>query len=173
MTTTETTLGQEIDLPAAATLDPPHASWLPLTAGDADLGRDMAAPEHEWPGSLFIFLTKATSVFMGFGAVCGVLGLVYALVMGQPEIMGLAALAAVGFSIGCVVQGTLAKHVEHFTRWGWWGAMAELSLATLAKVGTIVESGSFVGPVIGIVIDLLWMNYFWSRRADFDIDISL
>ena len=174
MTTMETTLGQQIELPAGAALEPVPATWLPLTAGDAAGGKELAAPEHEWPGSLFIFLTRMTAICMGVGAAGAGLGFVFGLLSGQTQIMGWTALAAVGLSIGCVVQGGLASQVRHFSRWGWWGAMAELSVATVTKVAAVAaDPGSIVGLAFGIGIDLVWMNYFWSRRADFDIDLDL
>jgi hypothetical protein len=161
-TTTEAFAGARPDAP----LDPPPSTWLPLTAGDAARGRELAQPEHGWPASWFIFLSNLAALACGVGAV----GVAVATFMDLvPPGTGAALFA--GLVVGAVVQGSLARHVKHFTRWGWYGAMAELALATLTKVSTVTENPSAIGgAAIGIIIDLLWMHYFWERRADFDVD---
>jgi hypothetical protein len=156
-----------------AALEPPPVSGLPLTAGDAAQGMEVAAPEHGGAGDWFIFLSNLTAIGMGVGAAGAMLGLVFGLFAGDGKMMGITMLAAVGLAIGCVVQSTLAKHVKHFSRWGWWGAMAELTVATLAKVVALAsDPGSFMGPAIGLTIDAVWLRYFWERRQDFDIDLD-
>jgi hypothetical protein len=173
MVAMETTFAQPLDVPVES-LDPSPSAWLPLTAGDTAGGRDVAAPEHGGPGEWFIFLSNLTAIGMGIGAAGAMLGLAFGLFAGDWKMMGITALAAVGLAIGCVVQSTLAKHVKHFSRWGWWGAMAELVVVTLTKVVALAaDPGSFVGPAIGLAIDAVWLRYFWERRKDFDIDLDL
>ncbi|HEX6040216.1 hypothetical protein [Longimicrobium sp.] len=170
MSHTETTFGQQqID---AAALEPPPSAWLPLTAGDRQLAGE-AAPEHNWPASLFIFLTNLTAIGCGIGAV--VVGFVAVALMWEGEWMqaGGAGLMAAGLALGCVVQRSLATNIRHFTRWGWYGAMAELALLTLSKVDMLLtEPAALAVAIIGIGIDLVWMAYFWERRADFDVDLD-
>lgn len=174
MTLTEATPAYPLDAPAAPLPDPPPSAWLPLTAGDAASLQAAERPEHGWPGSLFVFLANLAALGLGLVALGAGLGVILFLLMGDWGPAGLAALACVGLSVGCVLQRTLASNVDHFTRWGWYGAMAELALVTLAKVQAIVtEPTDFVGPMIGIVLDLLWMAYFWERRADFDVDLGI
>lgn len=174
MTLTEATPGQQADALERQLPDPPPAAWLPLTAADVAGVEGAERPEHGWPGSLFVFLANLAAFGMGLGALGSGLGIIFFLLMGDWGPAGLAALAFVGLSVGCVLQRTLANHVDHFTRWGWYGAMAELALVTFAKVDAIVTNPTnFGGPMIGIVFDLLWMRYFWSRRADFDVDLSI
>ncbi|HYW13948.1 MAG TPA: hypothetical protein VE871_18435 [Longimicrobium sp.] len=174
-TTTEATLGQHGD---GATLDldpaPSASAALVLTAGDAAPDRAEGTPTHGWPGSLFIFLAHLSAFGLGAGAAIAAVLLVSMLFGGDLEMAGLAGLAAVGMGIGSYVQRTLADHLSHFSRWGWWGAMAELAAVTLTKVAALVtDPASIGGTGIGIVIDLLWLRYFWEHRADFDIDIDL
>lgn len=171
--TTITTEAPAVDLPGAP-LDAPASPWLPLTAGEAARGQEIAPPEHGWPASWFIFLSNLAAFGLGLGAAGLSVATVVAVVAGSWGSAGMALLAALGCALGCVVQRSLATHVTNFTRWGWYGAMAELALATLTKVSAIVENPSTVGGAgVGIIIDLLWMHYFWERRADFDIDLSL
>lgn len=170
MNTTEATLGQQADDVA---LEPAPAARLALTAGDA-MGSPDAAPAHGWPGSLFIFLANLSAFGMGIGAGIAVLVGVSMLLGGEWEFAALAAVAAVGLGIGSFVQRTLANHLSHFSRWGWWGAMAELAAVTLTKVAALfTDPSSVVGTGIGIGIDVMWLRYFWERRRDFDIDIGL
>lgn len=172
MAAMETTFAQPLDVPVES-LDPAPSAWLPLTAGDAGFGKEVSAPEHGGPGDWFIFLSKLTAIGMGIGAGGAVLALVFGMFAGDGKMMGITALAAVGLAIGCVVQSTLARHVQHFSRWGWWGAMAELVVATLSKVVALAaDPGSFMGPAIGLAIDAVWLRYFWERRKDFDIDLD-
>lgn len=157
------------DARPGAPLEPAPATWLPLTAGDAYLDRASAPPEHGWPGSWFIFLAGLMSIGMGVGAV----GVIITTMMGFLP-LGKGLLMAAGLALGCVVQGTLSSHVKSFSRWGWYGAMAELGFATLSKASLVVQDPSAIGSVaFVIVIDLLWMRYFWNHRADFGIDIDL
>lgn len=171
LTTESTTAGPRGD---EASLDPTASAWLPITAEDVAGPRPTEQPEHGWPGSLFIFLTNLAVIVCALGMIGAVVGVVVAGLGQDAGMAGLALLALGGLWLGYKVQSTLAQHVEHFTRWGWRGAMAELTLATLAKVNVLVtQPDSFVGPLIGIVLDLLWMSYFWDRRADFGIDLDV
>ena len=171
MTTTDTRSEEQLGA-TAGELDPTSSAWLALTTGDAAPGMDAVAPEHGWPGEWFVFLTNFMAVLLGIGAAGAMLGLVVTLLSGDMRLAGLAALVAVGMALGCAVQGSLARHVKHFSRLGWWGAMAELALAALTKVNMILtQPGDWGGAAIGIVIDLLWMGYFWERHGDFDVDL--
>lgn len=147
--------------PAAAGIDPGIRDSLPpLFVGD----RAEAAREHEWPGSLFYVLSFVAAVGLGAGAVgC----IAYGVFQLEP---GMAALALL-LGLGAAVQWRLATEVQHFSRWGWYGAMVELAAAAAAKVWSMAE-GNVVGGLIGLVIDLLWMSYFWERRDQFDVDLG-
>lgn len=169
MTTTETTLGQQIDMGAGATLDPAPASWLPLTVGDSGVVRGTDPPRHEWPGNVFIWLNKLSAIAMGIAAAGGILGMLLGYGPFPGEIWMVGTLA-----VGAVFQRYLARNVERFTRWGWFGAVATLSCAALAKAAAVVaDPGSIIGAGFGITIDLLWLQYFWAQRRDFDIDLDL
>ncbi len=166
MTTTEATFGQRGE---DAPLEPAPAAWLPLTTEDAALARGAAPAEHGWPGTLFIWLSKLSALGMGIAAV----GVILAMVLDTGPLPGEMWMVA-ALSAGAVFQRTLARNVERFTRWGWYGAVAELSFAALAKAAAAVaDPGSFIGAGFGITVDLLWLQYFWAQRRDFDIDLDL
>lgn len=164
-----TTHPESLAVPLAdAGLEPAPASWLPLTAGDAAVVRGTDQPKHEWPGKLFIGLAKLASFGLGLAAVGAILGMVLDTGPLPGEMWMVVTLAA-----GAVFQAALARNVERFTRWGWYGAVAELSFAALAKVAAIVaDPGSFIGAGFGITVDLLWLQYFWAQRRDYDIDLD-
>lgn len=148
-------------VPAAAALDPVSAESLPaLVVGErADVSR-----EHGWPASIFYVLSYLAAVGLGAGALgCVATGVFTA----NPKLAGVGLLLA----LGSAVQWRLATEVEHFSHWGWYGAMVELAAASLAKVWAMAQ-GNVVGGAIGLAIDLLWMSYFWEHRDQFDVDLD-
>ena len=148
--------------PAAAGLDPDLRESLPaVVVGE----RAEVRQEHEWPGSLFFVLSYIAAVGLGAGALgCAVFGLF----MGEFWMLGLAPV----LGVGAAVQWRLAREVEHFSRWGWYGAMVELAAAAVAKLWGMAN-GNVVGGAIGLGIDLMWMRYFWENRGQFDIDFDV
>jgi hypothetical protein len=152
-------------------LSPPlsRADAFPITEGDAAGLRDERAPEHDWPGSLFILLANVTALGMVIGAVAIVVIGVSNQDFMTPKWIGIAALLLAG----SVLQRRLAANVQHFARWGWYGAMAELAFVTLAKVNVLLTDADGITALFGIAIDLLWMRYFWQHRADFDVELGL
>ncbi|HYW13947.1 MAG TPA: hypothetical protein VE871_18430 [Longimicrobium sp.] len=166
--TTQTMPGAVLDPPVEGMpLDPSPSAGLSLTAGD-DAGYADANREHDWPGTLFIFLANLTAWFCVIGAGVAAAGLV---VDGLP--MDGKPWLAVPFLVAAVFQRVLAKGVSQFTRWGWMGAMAELAVAALTELPRSLDVGDWVSSLITVGINVLWMSYFWRRRADFDIDIDL
>jgi hypothetical protein len=147
--------------PTVAGLDPDLRGSLPaVVVGD----RAEVKREHEWPGSLFFVLSYIAAVGLGAGA----LGCVaFGAFTGQMGMVG----TGVALGVGAAVQGRLAKEVEHFSRWGWYGAMVELAAAAVAKLWGMAN-GNVVGGAIGLAIDLAWMRYFWENRGQFDIDLD-
>jgi hypothetical protein len=147
--------------PAAAGLDAGiRESLPPLVVGD----RAEVKREHEWPASLFFVLSYIAAV----GLAAGGLGCVaFGVFTGELTMAGL----GVALGVGAAVQWRLATEVEHFSRWGWYGAMVELAAASVAKVWSMAQ-GNLVGGAIGLGIDLLWMRYFWENREQYDIDLG-
>jgi hypothetical protein len=145
--------------PAAPVLDDLRQSLPSMMVGEA--------PEvqrtHEWPGAVFIILSYVTSVALG-GSAVGSAG--WAAWTGNAGLAGWALLAGAG----SVLQWRLAKAVEKSSRWGWYGAIAELGAAAATKVWAAFATGDVVGPAIGLVIDALWIGYFWERRGQFEVD---
>jgi hypothetical protein len=165
------TIGQESPaVPLAdAALKSVSASWLPLTEDDAAVVRDTDRLVHEWPGKLFIWLSKLTALAMAIAAVGAILAMVLDIGPLPGEMWMVATLAA-----GAVFQYALGRNVERFTRWGWYGAVAALSFAALATAAAVIaDRGSFIEAGFGITVDLLWLQYFWVQRRDYDIDLDL
>jgi hypothetical protein len=174
MTTVDATLAPPPEPAADPVPGQPAAVWLPLTAGDVGKAVDQSGkePEHEWPASVFMFITNLTAIGLALGAVGCVIGVVVALAGGELGAAGLAGGLAVALALGSVIQLTLAKHVKNFSRWGWFGAMVELGIATLTKVASYVSEPANIGMLMMIGLDVLWMRYFWNRREDFGVDID-
>jgi hypothetical protein len=149
------------ETPPVAVLDSGIREPLPaLFMGD----REEIRREHEWPGSLFYRLSYLLAMAMGAGAVGGV---GFGVFSGKLWMVGM----AVGLGVGAAVQWRLAKEVQHFSRWGWYGAMVELAGAAAAKAWSMAH-GNVVGGAMGLGIDLLWMSYFWENRRQFDVDFD-
>jgi predicted benzoate:H+ symporter BenE len=148
-----------LDAPlGAAALAPDAGDSLPaLVVGE----RPEIRREHRWPGKWFYGLSYVMSVCLGVGAVGFAMGSVVNL---QPVMAGFALL----LGLGSAVQWRLATEVQHFSRWGWYGVMVELSVASAANVWAM-EGGD---SIVGVAINLLWMRYFWKRRDQFDIDLG-
>lgn len=148
-----------VEAPPVAPLDQALRQALPsVVVGE----KPEVRREHEWPDGLFYVLSYVMAV--GLAAACvGSVGWAAISSSMQPLLWAVAGV------VGAVLQWRLAKGVEHFSRWGWIGAMAELGLAAAAHLWAF-SSGEVVGPAIGLAIDLLWMKYFWEAREQYDID---
>ncbi|HEX2079166.1 MAG TPA: hypothetical protein VHG08_15685 [Longimicrobium sp.] len=155
---------------AAAELDPGFRGALPpVVAGEGPALVVGETPEvvreHDWPANLFVVLSYVAAVGLAASAV-GSVG--WTILSGDLDKAGWAVVAGVWAAL----QWRLAGEVEHFSRWGWYGAMMELSAAAAAKVWMMTQ-GNWVGAAVGLVLDLLWMDYFWERRDQFDVDVEL
>jgi hypothetical protein len=148
-----------VDARTAPGLEPGIGAPLPpLVMGE----RAEATGKHEWPGSLFIFLSGGAA--LGMAAV--------ALLTAVWGLNGDANLAlGAGGGVLAVLQWRLTREVSRFSRWGWYGAMVELGAAAAAKVWTMAD-GNLVGGAVGLCIDVMWMRYFWTRREQFDVDLG-
>ena len=49
--------------------------------------------------------------------------------------------------------------------------MAELGVAALTALPRSLDAGDWVSSIVTVGVDVLWMRYFWRRRAGFDIDL--
>jgi hypothetical protein len=136
-----------------------------LLVGDTAL----AAPRsHGMPGELFI----------GFAYLMAVMSVLRAVVLviavsngpGVPVGMWKQGLAA---CVWAVLHWRLAGAVRRFSRWGWYGAMAELGGAAAMQivVAAIVPT---VAPwvLVLLAIEAGLLRYFWKRRAHFDVDLG-
>jgi hypothetical protein len=153
-----------------ATLERPPAAgragagWRPLPAIFVGESAVAAPAVHAWPGKLFVGLSRLTAYGL---AIYMVMALPYGLLGLNPRSLGMGLLAGVGV----VVQRRLAEGVAHFTRWGWYGAMAEVSAVTAAKLWALA-TGSASGIGVSLLLDVVWLRYFWRRRAEFDVDLG-
>jgi hypothetical protein len=157
-----------MDAPAAGIL-PDHILRAPLPGlvmGDAAV---QAPRRHGWLGRLFVGMGYTTAAAAGFG----VLSLALYLATRAPESVYVPwqrMLIAGGFS---VLQWRLAGAVRRFSRWGWYGAMAELGAASAAKLGLALFAPFAIPWTLPMLaLNVAWMRYFWKRRADFDIDLG-
>jgi hypothetical protein len=136
-----------------------------LLVGDTAL---VAPRSHGMPGELFI----------GFTYLMGVVSALRALVLviavsngpGVPEGMWKMGLAA---CVWAVLQWRLAGAVRRFSRWGWYGAMAELAGAAAMKfVGAVVFPTMAPWFLALLAIEAGLLRYFWKRRAHFEVDLG-
>ena len=140
----------------------PGASLPGMVVGDAGL---RAPRRHGWPARLFIGMSYVTAVGLGFG----ILGLGLFLA-GNGRDMDLLPWVVPRMLLAgtwAVLQWRLAGEVRRFSRWGWYGAMAELGAATVVKLG-FAAAGAWTLPMVAF--NVVCMRYLWKRRADFDID---
>lgn len=155
-----------MDAPPTAALadDAVHAPLPGLTVGDAG---EAAPPRHDWQGKLFVVCSHATAGALGLGVIIfGALALRYGL-----EPRHWVRLVAAG--VWGVLQWRLGVAVSRFSKWGWYGAMAELGAAALGKLSVAVMAPYMAGSALVVLaINGAWMRYFWKRRADFDIDLG-
>jgi hypothetical protein len=72
-----------------------------------------------------------------------------------------------------VIQWRVVGEVRRFSRWGWYGAMAELAIASATKlVWVFLLPDQAFAFLILLGINVWMMRYFWTRRADFDVDLG-
>jgi hypothetical protein len=158
----ETTAGSNLSAASAAD-ESSHAPLPGMTVGDTAVSDRR---DHEWPAGLFILLSYVTAGGMAIGAVTfGAFGVRYGL---EPRRMRVA-----GVGVWCVLQWRLAREVKRFSRWGWYGAMAELAGAAFVKLG-VAATYLFTLPsaLVVLAVNGAWMRYFWNRRADYDVDLG-
>ncbi len=142
------------------------AGWKPLPAifvGESAVA--VAAPAvHAWPGKLFVALSRMIAAGLGIFACVAIPS---GLFMLEPMTVAL----GVGTGVWCLVQRRLTTGVRHFTRWGWYGAMMEVGVVTAGKLWALA-TGSASGIGISLLLDVVWLRYFWRRRAEFDVDLG-
>ena len=85
-------------------------------------------------------------------------------IAGTNTIMGL---------VWAALQWRLATEVRRFSRWGWYGAMAELAGAAGAKLFWVfyLREMAFLFLML-LVVDAFMMRYFWTRRGQFDVSFG-
>lgn len=68
----------------------------------------------------------------------------------------------------------ILRGVAHFAPWSWWATMITLGSSVLLGVARAVNGGGAGLMVYAVVMipHFIWLRYFWSRRADFEIDLS-
>lgn len=129
-----------------------------MVVGDAAF----ASPRlHGVRGTLFIGFSYVMAVGSGFSAILfAVSG-------------GLAGTNVITGSVWALLQWRLATEVRRFSRWGWYGAMAELAVAAATKLFWMffLRDMAFVFIML-LVIDWLMLRYFWTRRDQFDVSFG-
>lgn len=132
----------------------------------------VGTPEHGWLGKAFIL-----AVYAGL---TGPALLLYYLVAWPWQSVGITVLtlAMVCGSAAAIIA--FARGVERFRDWAWYVGMFVLITSVFGGAGAVaqmIEKQSFddaVGAIARIVLRglsipmaLVWIAYFWSRRADF------
>lgn len=144
---------------AAGLAEPETAEPLPeMVVGDAAF----ASPRlHGMRGTLFIGFSYVMAAGSGFSAILFIIS------------GGLAGTNAITGLVWAVLQWRLATEVRRFSRWGWYGAMAELAGAAGAKLFWVffLPEMAFVFVLV-LVIDGFMVRYFWTRRAEFDVSLG-
>ncbi|HEU4884307.1 MAG TPA: hypothetical protein VFT45_18775 [Longimicrobium sp.] len=147
------------------TAQPAPEALAGLLVGDTAL----AAPRsHGMPGELFIGSIYLMAVMSALRALVLVIALGNG--PGVPAGVWKQGLAA---CVWAVLQWRLAGEVRRFSRWGWYGAMAELGAAAVMQVVVAVIVPT-VAPwlLVLLVIEAGLLRYFWKRRAHFDVDLG-
>lgn len=136
-----------------------------MVVGDA---APVAPRLHDWPGTLFI----GFGWLMTVGSLGGACVLFLVAASGGVAFADVWRRAVPGVVLGSL-QWRLVTEVRRFSRWGWYGAMAELGAAAAMKVlyGAIMPGLSLVFLAL-LAIDAGLMRYFWKRRAQFDVDLG-
>jgi hypothetical protein len=129
-----------------------------------------AGPRHGWPASLFILLSNLAALGLGLWASLGAI-IAAAGVMRGASWEENAELAALG-AAGAVAQWLVARSLKRFNRWGWYGAMAELGYVALSYGMVLVEYPAAPLLIVYVAVSVLWMRYFWQRRADFNVEFN-
>lgn len=146
-------------LPSAAAHPVGMGEPLPeMVVGDAAF----ASPRlHGARGTLFIGFSYVMAAGSGFSAILFAIS------------GGLAGTNVVTGLVWAVLQWRLATEVRRFSRWGWYGAMAELAGAAAAKLFWmfILRDLGFVFVML-LVIDAFMLRYFWTRREQFDVSFG-
>lgn len=163
MATMDPTLATRSGLLPGAAAAPMALSGVPLTAGEADPARTYAPPKHGWPASLYIFLCNAGAVFSGFAALAAALGWF------DTAPYGGRLRVTAGLAVSAVVGLAVARGVRRFSRWGWCAAMLSLVMGIVTGIPLELDAREWFGSSFVLVPELLWLRYFWRRRADFGI----
>jgi hypothetical protein len=134
-----------------------------MVMGDA---AERATPRHGIRGTLFIAFSYMMAVSSGVAfTVSTYIAASYGVLADAGQ-----ALAA---GVWAVLQWRLAGEVRRFSRWGWYGAMAELSVAVVSMLFwafALRELAYFFLSVL--IVDVLLLRYFWTRRAQFDVSVG-
>jgi hypothetical protein len=80
---------------------------------------------------------------------------------------------ALGVGVWAVLQWRLADEVRRFSRWGWYGAMAALSVALGTKLfwAFVLRDLAYFFLSL-LIVDALLLHYFWTRRDQFDVSFG-
>lgn len=146
-------------------VQPAPAPLAGVLMGDTALA---ARRVHDLPGRFFIGFTFLMAVVSALRAVT--MGIALTVGPGMPGELWRYAIAS---GVWPVLQWRLAGEVRRFSRWGWYGAMAELAAAAALKVFWVMvvpELAPWFLALLAIEAGLL--RYFWNRRADFGIDFA-
>ena len=124
-------------------------------------GTVAARREHGLRGTLFI----GFSYLMGAGsALSAALFAISGVGTARSLITGL---------VWGALQWRLATEVRRFSRWGWYGAMAELTFAAATKLFWMFRLPETAFMLVCLLmVNAVLLQYFWTRRAEFDVSLG-
>jgi hypothetical protein len=124
---------------------------------------------HGLPGELFI----GSIYLMAFGSALRALILVITVATGPGVLPPGMWTTGPASCVWAVLQWRLAGEVRRFSRWGWYGAMAELAAAAALKLVLVVMVPAVAPWLLAVLaVEAGLLRYFWKRRAQFDIDLG-
>lgn len=147
---------------APATPQPtPAAPVMPITT-----------PVHEWQGKLYIGITYLGAAFAAFGLL---LMLFFAVTETGAQVrVSEVVIVMLVFSLLIGLPFAIARGVSQFKNWSWYTTMAVIPISTIGYLADAFSSSGTEGPaqaiaVIITMLSMVWLRYFWDRRADFGV----
>jgi hypothetical protein len=166
--TWEALAGRSVDRSDAYTTDPSTAGRRPHSELEAH--RALLPRTHGWPGKLFIGLSYVGAAFMALGALL-MLAVMLSDIERLARDLGTFVLLVLGFAFFIALPILVARGVSRFANWSWWVTMIMLSLGILGILVSFfdppADEPSGLAGLLLLPLYVIWIRYFWVRRADF------
>lgn len=73
------------------------------------------------------------------------------------------------------VELRVLRGLDRWEAGSWWATVATLAFGMTATLASAVGGGGvgeIGGEVVSLLLNSVWLRYFWTRREDFGIDLS-